>query len=83
MHATFTFWNVLDRIMVEASRSNWQTGYVREMQVRRMALNALLPRAAILMRTVLVGSKWAERAAKISSKPQMVLKSDGSVKSLH
>jgi len=28
-------------------------------------------------------SKWAERAAKISSKPQMVLKSDGSVKSLH
>ena len=36
LHATFTFWNVLDRIMLESSRSNYQTGYVREMQVRRM-----------------------------------------------
>ena len=36
MHATFTFWNVLDRVMWQSSRSNYQTGYVREMQVRRM-----------------------------------------------
>lgn len=36
MHATFTMWNVLDRIMLESSRSNYQTGYVREVQVRRM-----------------------------------------------
>lgn len=36
IHATFTFWNVLDRVMLVSSKSNWQTGYVREMQVRRM-----------------------------------------------
>ena len=36
MHATFTFWNILDRVMLESSHSNYQTGYVREMQVRRM-----------------------------------------------
>ena len=36
LHATFTFWNLLDRVMLESSRSNYQTGYVREMQVRRM-----------------------------------------------
>ena len=33
---TFGFWNVLDRIMFANSRSNWQMGYVRENQVRRM-----------------------------------------------
>lgn len=36
MHATFTMWNFLDRVMLESSRSNYQTGYVREVQVRRM-----------------------------------------------
>ena len=36
MHSIFTFWNVLDRIMLLSSRSNYQTGYVREVQVRRM-----------------------------------------------
>ena len=36
IHATFTFWNLLDRIMLQSSKSNYQTGYVREMQVRRM-----------------------------------------------
>ena len=36
MHAVFTYWNVLDRIMLEHSRSNYQTGYLREVQLRRM-----------------------------------------------
>ena len=36
MTATFTFWNLLDRVMLEHSRSNYMTGYVREVQVRRM-----------------------------------------------
>ena len=36
LHATFTFWNLLDRVMLQSSHSNYQTGYVREMQVRRM-----------------------------------------------
>jgi hypothetical protein len=36
IHSIFTFWNLLDRVMIGSSRSNYQTGYVREVQVRRM-----------------------------------------------
>jgi hypothetical protein len=36
LHATFTLWNLLDRIMLEHSHSNYQTGYLREVQLRRM-----------------------------------------------
>lgn len=34
--ATFAMWNVLDRVMATRSASNWQMGYIREVQVRRM-----------------------------------------------
>ena len=34
--ATFALWNVLDRVMATHSKSNWQMGYIREVQVRRM-----------------------------------------------
>ena len=34
--AIFTWWNVLDGVMAAHSRIHWQTGYVRELQLRRM-----------------------------------------------
>lgn len=43
MHSTFAFWNLLDRIMLTHSKSNYQTGYVREVQVRRMVQLASAP----------------------------------------
>lgn len=42
--ATLAFWNVLDRTMATHSKSNWQTGYMREVQLRRMVQLASSPR---------------------------------------
>ena len=41
--AIFTWWNVLDALMSVHSRIRWQTGYVRELQVRRMSSLAREP----------------------------------------
>ena len=41
--AIFTWWNVLDALMSVHSRIRWQTGYVRELQVRRMVRLAQAP----------------------------------------
>ena len=42
--STFTMWNVLDAIMATAMPNYaWQTGYVRELQLRRMVQLAQLP----------------------------------------
>lgn len=35
--ATFSFWNTLDALMMQHGASSYQTGYVRELQARRMA----------------------------------------------
>ena len=37
LHAAFTFWDVLDNLMRQGEPKNlWATGYVRELQARRM-----------------------------------------------
>ena len=43
LHATFAMWNLLDRMMLEHSNSNFQRGYLQEVQLRRMVQLARAP----------------------------------------
>jgi predicted O-methyltransferase YrrM len=73
IHATFTIWNILDRVMLESSRSNYQTGYVREVQVRRMVQLVTAPRVQTYCEVGMNGGHSA--SAMLQANPDVVVHS--------
>jgi predicted O-methyltransferase YrrM len=73
LHATFAFWNVLDRIMLQSSRSNYQTGYVREVQVRRMVQLVTAPGVRTYCEVGMNGGHSA--SAMLHANPELVVHS--------
>lgn len=72
-HATFTVWNILDRVMLESSRSNYQTGYVREVQVRRMVQLVTAPGVQTYCEVGMNGGHSA--SAMLQANPHVVVHS--------
>ena len=71
--ATFTMWNVLDSVMARHSKSNWQMGYVREVQVRRMLELVAEPRVRVYCEVGMNGGHSA--AAMLIGNPRVVVHS--------
>lgn len=73
LHAAFTYWNVLDRVMLEHSHSNWQTGYMREIQLRRMVRLVQETRASTYCEVGMNGGHSA--AAMLHASPSLTVHS--------
>ncbi len=73
LDATFTLWNILDRMMLRSSRSNYMAGYVREVQVRRMVQLVTAPNVRTYCEVGMNGGHSA--AAMLSANPDLIVHS--------
>ena len=73
LHAVFTFWNMLDAFMIEHSKSNYQTGYIREVQLRRMMQLAQSSTASTYCEVGMNGGHSA--AAMLHANPRLAVHS--------